>query len=154
VTKKTRLYFNEDRRDAILALDSIAEGRGWCNVLPRVAEDVPDIKVNFIGWTNHGITEATFVTSPPRNGAPQTSSLGVLHGHGRLGKDRIKELLNGAAFPIKQDHSQRGILLIVPPTTLSSDVLEVMCSLTSQLCEYELTGGWRLELYEREVAKR
>jgi len=29
-------------------------------------------------------------------------------------------------------------------------VLEVMCSLTSQLCEYELTGGWRLEMYSRE----
>jgi hypothetical protein len=43
-------------------------------------------------------------------------------------------------------------LLIVPPSTLSLDVLEVMCSLTSQLCEYELTGGWRLEMYARDKA--
>jgi hypothetical protein len=153
MTTKTRLYFNEDRGDAILALESIAEGRGWCNVMPRVADDVPDIKVNFIGWTNHGVPQASFVTSPPRHGQAQTSSLGVLHSRGRLGKDRIKTMLKGAAFPIRQDHAQRGIVLIVPPKALSSDVLEVMCSLTTELCDYEMPGGWRLEMYERDEAK-
>jgi hypothetical protein len=154
MTTKSRLYFNEDRRDAIMALDSIADGRGWCNVFPRVAEDVPDVKVNFIGWTNHGVPQASLVTSPPRHGEEQTSSLGVLHSRGRLGKDRIRTMLNGAAFPIRQDHAQRGILLIVPPKALSTDVLEVMCSLTVQLCDYDLTGGWRLEMFERTEAKR
>jgi hypothetical protein len=150
MTTKSRLYFNEDRGDAIMALDSIAEGRGWCNILPRVADDAPDIKVNFLGWTNHGVTEASFVTSPPRQGQAQTSLLGVLHSRGRLGKDRIKTLLNGAAFPIKQDHSQRGLLLIVPPKVLSTDILEVMCSFTTELCEHEMTGGWRLEMFVRD----
>jgi hypothetical protein len=28
-----------------------------------------------------------------------------------------------------------------------------MCSLTSELCDYEMTGGWRLEMYERDEAK-
>jgi hypothetical protein len=153
MTTKSRLYFNEDRGDAIAAMDSIAEGRGWCNVMPRVADDVPDIKVNFIGWTNHGVPQASFVTSPPRHGQAQTSSLGVLHSRGRLGKDRIKTMLNGAGFPIRQDHAQRGIVLIVPPKALSSDVLEVMCSLTTELCDYEMTGGWRFELYVRDETK-
>jgi hypothetical protein len=62
-------------------------------------------------------------------------------------------MLNGAAFPIRQDHAQRGIVLIVPPAALSSDVLEVMCSLTTQLCDYEMTGGWRFELYVRNETK-
>ncbi|MGH3731975.1 MAG: hypothetical protein ACRDVC_01125 [Acidimicrobiales bacterium] len=149
MTTKTRLYFDEDRRDAILALDSIAQGLGWCNVLPRIADDVPGIKVNFLGWTNHGNVQASFVTSPPRHGEAQTSSLGVLHSRGRLSRDRIRSMLRGAPFPIRQDHAQRGFLLIVPPTTSSSEVLEVMCSLTTELCDYEMTGGWRLEMYTR-----
>jgi hypothetical protein len=62
-------------------------------------------------------------------------------------------MLKGAAFPIRQDHAQRGIVLIVPPKALSSDVLEVMCSLTTELCDYEMPGGWRLEMYERDEAK-
>ncbi len=33
MTKKTRLYFNEDTRDALMALDAVADGRGWVNVL-------------------------------------------------------------------------------------------------------------------------
>jgi hypothetical protein len=152
-TTKTRLYFNEDRGDAILALDSVAGGRGWCNVMPRVADDVPDVKVNFIGWTNHGVPQASFVTSAPRHGQAQTSSLGVLHSRGRLGKERIKTMLNGAAFPIRQDHAQRGVVLIVPPQALSSEVLEVMCSLTTNLCDYDMTGGWRLEMYLRDESK-
>jgi hypothetical protein len=147
---KTGLYFNEDRRDAVLALDSIAGGRGWCNVTPRVVDDVPAIKINFIGWSNHGLTQASFVTSPPRHGEPQSSSLGVLHSRGRLGKDRIRSMLNGAAFPVRQDHAQRGFLLIVPPAALSSDVLNVMCSLTTELCDFEMTGGWRLEMFSRD----
>jgi hypothetical protein len=151
MTKKSRLYFNEDHRDALIALDNVAGGRGWVNVSPRVVDaDLPDIHVNFIGWTNHGITVATFVTEAPRNGEAQTSSLGVLHSRGRLGKDRIREMLQGAPLAIRQDHSQRGILLTVPPATPSAQVLDVMCRFSSELCEHEMTGGWRLELYERD----
>ncbi|MGC2485141.1 MAG: hypothetical protein WA359_02715 [Acidimicrobiales bacterium] len=151
MTSKSRLYFNEDHRDALIALDAVAGGKGWVNVLPRVADDdLPDIHVNFIGWTNHGIPIATFLTEVPRDGEAQLSSLGVLHSRGRIGKDRIREMLEGVPFAIRQDHSQRGILLVVPPGTPSSQVLDVMCRFSSELCEHEMTGGWRLELYERE----
>ena len=151
MTKKSRLYFNEDTRDALMALDSVSDGRGWVNVLPRVADDdLPDIHVNFIGWTNHGIPVATFLSVAPRNGSPQPSSLGVLHSRGRLGKARITDMLEGAPFAIRQDHSQRGILLVVPPETSSALVLDVMCRFSRDLCEHEMTGGWRLEMYERD----
>ncbi len=151
MTKKTRLYFNEDTRDALMALDAVADGRGWVNVLPRVTnDDLPDIHVNFIGWTNHGIPVATFLTVAPRNSEAQPSSLGILHSGGRLGKDRITTMLEGAPFAIRQDHSQRGILLVVPPGTPSVQVLDVMCRFSTALCEHEMTGGWRLELYERD----
>jgi hypothetical protein len=58
--------------------------------------------------------------------------------------------LNGAPFVTRQDHNQRGLLLDVAPTTPSEQVLEVMCNLTSELCDYELTGTWRLDLFTRD----
>jgi len=53
---------------------------------------------------------ASFITLPERHGEPQPSSLGLLHSRGRLGRERVGELLGGAPFRIRQDHSQRGLV--------------------------------------------
>lgn len=146
----SQFQFSHDRAQALEALESIASGRGWCNVVPRVVDDVQDLKINFSGlWVNHGVAKASFVTSPPRHGESQLSSLGVLHSRGRLGRERINSLLGGAPFTVRQDHSQRGLLLDVPADTPAAQVLEVMCSTTASLCDFELTGDWRLDLYVR-----
>jgi hypothetical protein len=29
-----------------------------------------------------------------------------------------------------------------------------MCSMTETLCDYEMTGGWRFDLYKREEVAR
>lgn len=155
VTVSRQFYFDTDRDEASEAITSIGSGRGWCNVAPRVADEVPDISVKFTGlWVSHGATEATFVTFAPRKGVVKPSSLGILHTRGRLGKDRITLMLAGAPFVIRQDHSNRGVLLDVPVDTPAAQVLEVMCSMTETLCDYERTGGWRFDLYEREEAAR
>jgi hypothetical protein len=150
-----QFFFDTDRDEAIEAIHSIGAGRGWCNVVPRVANEVPDISVKFTGmWVSHGATEATFVTFAPRNGVTKPSSLGILHTRGRLGKERITMMLADAPFVLRQDHSQRGVLLDVPVDAPASQVLEVMCSMTETLCDYEMTGGWRFDLYEREETAR
>ncbi len=147
---RSQLRFSSDRTEAIEAIESIASGRGWCNVVPDVVDDVPDLKVNFFGlWANQGASMASFITSPPRHGEPQPSSLGVLHSRGRLGIERITSLLGGAPFKVQQDHSQRGLLLEVPAGTPAGRVLDVMCTMTASLCDYEMTGNWRLDLYVR-----
>jgi hypothetical protein len=131
-------------------MESIDLGRGWCNVIPCVVEDIPDIKVNFTGmWVKHGATEASFVTSLPRQGQPQPSSLGILHLRGRLGRERIAALLGDAPFTLRQDHSNRGLLFDVPAGTPAVRVLDFMCSATASLCDYEMTGNWRMDLYVR-----
>ncbi len=151
MTAPRRFFFDTDRDEAIDAMTSIGSGRGWCNVVPRVADDVPDISVKFTGlWVSHGATEATFVTFAPKRGLIKPSSLGILHTRGRLGKERITMMLAGAPFVIRQDHSNRGVLLDVPVDAPASQVLEVMCSMTETLCDYDMTGGWRFDLYERE----
>ncbi len=151
MTTKSRLKFSSDRIDAIAAIDSVASGKGWCNVIPAVTEEAKDLTMNGFGlWVSKGVTVASFVTAAPRQGVAQPSSLGLLHTRGRLGRERIASLLNGAPFVTRQDHNQRGLLLDVAPTTPSEQVLEVMCNLTSELCDYELTGTWRLDLFTRD----
>lgn len=150
MTERTQMHFSDDRAAAIAAIDAVAGGRGWVNVVPDVEGDVPDLKVNVLGlWANHGVAIASFVTSLPRDGATPPSSLGVLHSHGRLGRETIAALLSGAPFAVRQDHAQRGLVLDVPSDTPASVVLEVMCTLSAALCDYEKTVTWRLDLYIR-----
>jgi len=39
--------------------------------------------------------------------------------------------------------------LEVPPETTSTTLLDVMRSVLSRLCDYDRTGKWRLEVFER-----
>ncbi len=148
VTTRSDIVFSTERSNAIGAVERTASGRGWCNVTPVVVEDVPDLKVNFFGlWVIRGVAVASFVPSAPRHGIDQPSSLGLLHSRGRLGVERINELLAGAPYVVRQDHSQRGLLLDVPASDSAERVLSVMCTITGALCDYESTGDWRLALY-------
>jgi hypothetical protein len=150
VINKSQLSFSDDRSEALRAIDSVSNGQGWCNVVPGVTEDVKDLTMNGFGlWVSSGVCVASLVTEQPRHGADQPSSLGLLHTRHRLGRERIATLLGSAPFSVRQDHTQRGLLLDVPPHTSADLVLEVMCTLTSQLCDYDLTGSWRLDLFMR-----
>jgi hypothetical protein len=151
VSTKSQLSFSTDRTAALDAIESVASGRGWCNVIPGVTEDAEDLKMNGFGlWVSKGVCVASLVTAPPRKSLPQPSSLGVLHTRGRLGRERLSALLANAPFKVRQDHSQRGLLIDVPANTTSTVILDAMCSLTSQLCDYELTGSWRLDRFLRD----
>ena len=101
MSTRSQIQFSSDRSEALRAIESITSGRGWCNVVPRVVDDVADLRINFTGlWANQGVVKASFVTSPPRHGEAQPSSLGVLHSRGRLGRERITSLLSGAPFTV------------------------------------------------------
>ena len=148
MTTPQHLRFSSDRSDAEAAIALVSDGRGWCNVTPLVEEEIPDMKVNYFGlWLNKGVTVASYVTSPPRKGVPQPSSLGVLHSRSRLGAERVSLMLRGAPYTIKQDHNTRGLLLIVPLTSPPEEIVNVMCSLTESLCDYEFTGSWDMATY-------
>lgn len=150
MTTRSELQFTDDRDEAIRSVELIASGRGWCNVVPGVVDDVADLKVNVFGlWVNQGVAVASFVTSAPRHGEVLPSSLGILHSRGRLGRERITLLLGGAPFTVRQDHNARGLLLEVPADTKAVTVLDVMSSMTASLCDFAMTGSWRLDLYVR-----
>lgn len=150
MTTPSQLLFSDDRAAAVEALASVSKGRGWCNVMPEVVDDVPDLKVNVFGfWSSPGVPVASYVTAAPKRGEVLPSSLGLLHSRGRLGRERITLLLGGAPFAIRQDQRQRGLLLDVPADAPAAQVLYVMCTMAESLCEFEMTGRWRLDLYRR-----
>ena len=150
MTLRRQLQFSTDRLEPREAITSIEDGRGWCNVVANVAEDVPDLKVNFFGlWANRGAAMATYVSTPPEKGNVQPGSLGVLHSRGRLGQELITSLLGHERFRVVQDHSQRGLLLEIPYATPAEDILDALCSFSSALCDYEWLGTWRLDLHVR-----
>ena len=150
MSTRSELQFSDDRADAIRAVTSIASGLGWCNVVPVTVDEVADLKVNVFGlWVNRGVAVASFVTSAPRHGEALPSSLGILHSRGRLGAERIALLLGGVPFTLRQDHNARGLLFDVPAHTNAAKVLDVMCLMTASLCDFTMTGSWRLDLYVR-----
>jgi hypothetical protein len=150
-TTRRALEFSDDHGEAAAAIGTIADGAGWCNLTPQI--DVDDVEVLspsvFSLRTKQGAPVASFVTSPPKRGMRMPSTLGVLHTRGRLGKERVTQLMGGEAFLIRQDHQTRGLLLELPADTVSSTVLETMCRLLDALCTYERTGRWRMEIFER-----
>ena len=150
MSTRSKIEFSSDRDEAELAVQSIQSGKGWCNVVPGVVGDIPDVTMNSFGlWLNKGVTMATYVTYAPRLEVAQPSTIGVLHTRGRLGSERISALLGRALFQVRQDHNQRGLLLEVPAHTPAQQVLDVMCSLTQSLCDYDQTGQWRMDLFLR-----
>jgi hypothetical protein len=150
MTTRSELSISGDRSQATAAIESIGAGRGWCNVVPDVAVDVKDLAPNvFSLWAKQGAPVASLVTAAPKKGVAQASTLGILHTRGRLGAERVASLLNGAPFTTRQDHTQRGLLLVVPDDAPAAQILEVMCSATAALCDYELTGTWHLSLFVR-----
>jgi hypothetical protein len=151
VTTHRLVEFADDPTSAVEAIDTIADGRGWCNLTPEVDSTDVDVLTPsvFSLRVKRGAPIASLVTSPPRKGERRPASLGVLHTRGRLGKERIDQLLGGAAFSVRQDHTQRGLLLEVPPDTPATKVLDVMRTVLSVLCDYDRTGKWRLDVFER-----
>lgn len=106
------------------------------------------MKVNYFGlWLNKGLTVATFVTAAPRKGDAQPSTLGLLHSRSRLGPERVALMLHGAPFATRQDHNTRGLLLEVPNDAAASQILNVMCTLTESLCDYDFTGSWDMAVF-------
>jgi hypothetical protein len=71
-----------------------------------------------------------------------------LHSRARLGGKRITSLFE-APFTVRQNHSQRGLLLGFRADARAAQLLNIMCTMTASLCDFELTGNWRLDLYVR-----
>ena len=145
-TRNTLEFSSPRDDDALDALRSIGAGRGWCNVTPNVLDDdVGEHRVNALGlWITKGVPVATFLTAPPRKGLDQPSTLGLLHAHGRLGRENIATMIGDAPFELTQDHRQRGLLFEVPHATSVDLVLDVMCTLTEAVNDYEFSGTWQM----------
>lgn len=151
MTQHSQFSFLLPSNEAVVAIDSIAAGRGWCNVTPHVQDDVGQLTPNvFQLLIKKGAPVATLVTAAPKKGVPQESSLGVLHTRGKLSQERLSMILGDATFKVRQNHNQRGLLLNVPWDTSASEILRVMCTATDLLCDYERKDDWEMDLFVRD----
>ena len=153
MTTHRLVEFSVDESEAVVSLDEVNGGRGWCNLTPEVAaDDVDVLSVNVLSLrVKRGAPVATYVSSPPKRGDARPGTLGVLHTRGRLGSERVDRMLDGAPFATRQDHQQRGLLLEVPAGTPSVEVLACMRRFLDALCDFERTGKWRMDVYLRDT---
>ncbi len=148
MSTRTSLVLNDERGPVLAELASVGSGAGWCNLSPRVVEDVEPIRVNVFGlWANRGTPVATYLTNAPRKGEPAPSTIGVLHTRGRLKADYLRDLVAGTPLRVVQNHAQRGLLLEAPVDLDVGVVLDVMCRAARELCQHTLAGGYVVTLF-------
>jgi len=152
VTSRSEFLFTSDRSVPLDALRTISSGTGWCNVIPRVSEDVASLTPNVLQlFVKKGAPVATYVPAIPKRGLQAPASLGVLHTHHKLPDDVVASILDGAPFTLRQNHNQRGLLFNVPVGSDPEQILTVMCTAVDLLCDYEREDGWRFELFLRDT---
>jgi hypothetical protein len=150
ISTPTSYVLTDDRGPVLAELSSIGEGMGWCNLSPRVVEDVNPVRVNVFGlWANRGTPLATFLTYAPHRDEAVPSTLGVLHTRGRLTPDYVRGLIGDSPLRVVQNHPQRGLLLEAPVDVDVGVVLDVMCRAVRDLCEYTLVEGFVVTVFHR-----
>ena len=121
--------------------------KGWINLSPAIDEDqeLPDRSSNFGLFSGRGpdVPLCTWVPGPP-------VEVGIQHGAGPKAANKLREL--GEPVPdgwrVTQDHSRRGIVVVVPDGTPDESALDWLFRAGSALASHlQLAGWWRAAIY-------
>jgi len=121
--------------------------KGWINLSPAIDEDqeLPDRSSNFGLFSGRGpdVPLCTWVPGPP-------VEVGIQHGAGPKAANKLREL--GEPVPdgwrVTQDHSRRGIVVVVPDGTPDETALDWLFKAGSALASHlKLAGWWRAAVY-------
>jgi len=121
--------------------------KGWINLSPAIDEDqeLPDRSSNFGLFSGRGpdVPLCTWVPGPP-------VEVGIQHGAGPKAANKLREL--GEPVPdgwrVTQDHSRRGIVVVVPDGTPDESALDWLFRAGSALASHlKLAGWWRAAVY-------
>lgn len=138
-----------DDRSAVLArMDRMTESKkGWINLSPALEEDEepPPRSSTFGLFSGRGpdIPLCTWLPGPP-------VELGIQHGAGAKAVQVLRDL--GEAVPdgwrVTQDHSRRGVVVVVPDGTPNERVLDWLLRAGTALASHlRLAGWWRAAIY-------
>jgi hypothetical protein len=146
-----QLDFAIDDRVTVLArMDQLAEsGKGWINLSPALAEDEePPPRSSTFGLFSGRGPDVPLCTWVP--GAP--TQIGIQHGAGAKAVEVLRNL--GEPVPegwrVTQDHSRRGLVVLVPDSTSNEQVLDWLLRAGTALAAHlKLAGWWRAAIYRR-----
>lgn len=128
-------------------------GSGWINFEPEVdPELVPAAAGMFSVFSARGpvvpLGTWTPASTSPR-GRCEPAMVGLQHPAGT----RAKKVLADAGHPVPagwsvtQDHSRKGLVVVVPPAADDADVLSWLLTAAEHLSVVPLLGGWRASVY-------
>lgn len=129
----------------------MAQGRGWINVVPVVADEDRPPEPSRVGRWFSGkgpaIPLATFVPG----GAGASHTVGI--SHGTAGKVAARLAAAGLRLPdgskVTQDHPKRGLVAEVPATGELDVVARFLLEAAAMVSVVPTTDTWRAEIYER-----
>jgi hypothetical protein len=143
-------FATTDRTTVLARMDQLAKsGRGWVNFSPALDEDEepPPRSSTFGLFSGRGpdVPLCTWVPGPP-------AEIGIQHGAGAKAVQVLRNL--GEPVPegwrVTQDHSRRGIVVLVPEGTPNEQVLDWLLRAGTALAAHlKLAGWWRAAVYER-----
>jgi hypothetical protein len=137
-----------DRATVLARMDQLIERKkGWINLSPALDEDQeePPRSSTFGLFSGRGpdVPLCTWVPGPP-------VEIGIQHGAGPKAANVLRNL--GQPVPdgwrVTQDHSRRGIVVLLPEGTSNERALDWLLQAGTALASHlKLAGWWRAAVY-------
>ena len=144
----------EDTAPVLAAMAELrAAADGWVNLLPGIAGDPGTAAGPFLfGPRQPDVTMGTWMPAGRRKFGgriERDAVLGIMHPQGRHAVSRLAGV--GLPLPegwrVRQDHQRRGLLLAVPATAATAEVLAWALRAAAELCAEPMTGRWKAVVY-------
>ena len=141
-------FLLDDRATVLGHIERLQQSKkGWINLSPALDEDEepPPRSSTFGLFSGRGpdVPLCTWVPGPP-------VEIGIQHGAGAKAVQVLRDL--GKPVPdgwrVTQDHSRRGLVVLVPDGTANDVVLDWLLDAGTALASHlKLAGWWRAAVY-------
>ena len=141
-------FLLDDRASVLASMERLHQSKkGWINLSPALDEDEepPPRSSTFGLFSGRGpdVPLCTWVPGPP-------VEIGIQHGAGAKAVPVLRDL--GQPVPdrwrVTQDHSRRGVVVVVPDGTAHDAVLDWLLKAGTALASHlKLAGWWRAAVY-------
>jgi hypothetical protein len=137
-----------DRAAVLARMDQLRESKkGWINLSPALDEDEepPPRSSTFGLFSGRGpdVPLCTWLPGPP-------VQIGIQHGAGAKAVEVLRNLAQPVpdGWRVTQDHSRRGLVVLVPNETPDAEVLDWLLSAGTALASHlKLATWWRAAIY-------
>ncbi len=156
----TEIVFDrDDAAEVVAAMQNLHErgdGLGWVNLQPCLSADqfgrVPE-RSGLAGWfSGRGPALPLATWTPPTVGArPVPAQLGLAHGTGPNGLDRLETqgVTRPSGWVKRQDHAKHGIVMALPDNVDLLDVVGWMVAAVTGLCQVVEPGSlWQAMVHQ------